>query len=356
MKHAQTSHPSDPAGVEADPAVDSDGEWSSLDVAEAAFQVLTTGPGALCVDGRVVGRGRPVPLGEVRDLVTTPPTDWARTEAVWRWLVERSDSPRWVTGAVGVALPALRKAAARLTAGWRHEAPDVEQCLLTGFLQQLRTVTPDRPRLWSALYWAAVHEAQRWRDRQAAQAGVPLPAAEPAAPPSTEGHPDLVLARAVRRGVLSRADAQLIGRTRLEGVRVETIAAETGRSSRVLRARRAAAEQALAAMIRSGQLDRWSDLGHRHRSDPVLSDEQWARVAPLLSGRHLMSPAAARATIDAIRWHECFGGPWTQLPARFGDPRPICDRYRRWRRSGLWGRMCSALNHPAESEQASRAA
>ena len=68
------------------------------------------------------------------------------------------------------------------------------------------------------------------------------------------GHPDFVLAAAVTRGVLSRAQAALIGRNRLEGVPLSRIAAETGISHSALCNRRKRAEKALAAAIAAGQL------------------------------------------------------------------------------------------------------
>ena len=42
------------------------------------------------------------------------------------------------------------------------------------------------------------------------------------------GHPDFVLAAAVRRGVLTAAQAELIGRSRLERIPLARIAAELG--------------------------------------------------------------------------------------------------------------------------------
>jgi DNA-directed RNA polymerase specialized sigma24 family protein len=58
----------------------------------------------------------------------------------------------------------------------------------------------------------------------------------------------------VTRGVLSRAQAALIGRNRLEGVPLSQIAAETGISHSALCNRRKRAEETLAAAITAGQL------------------------------------------------------------------------------------------------------
>ena len=49
-------------------------------------------------------------------------------------------------------------------------------------------------------------------------------------PPAVAGHPDLVLARAVRDGILSLAEAALIGSTRLEALSIADAAAARGQS------------------------------------------------------------------------------------------------------------------------------
>ena len=68
------------------------------------------------------------------------------------------------------------------------------------------------------------------------------------------GHPDFVLAAAVRHQVLTRGQARLIGRNRLEGVPLSQIAAETGISHSALCNRRKRAEKAIADAIKSGFL------------------------------------------------------------------------------------------------------
>jgi hypothetical protein len=68
------------------------------------------------------------------------------------------------------------------------------------------------------------------------------------------GHPDFVLAAAVRRGVLTAAEANLIGRNRLEGVRLTHIAKELGTSHSSLCHRRARAEAKLVRALHRGEL------------------------------------------------------------------------------------------------------
>ena len=68
------------------------------------------------------------------------------------------------------------------------------------------------------------------------------------------GHPDFVLATAVARGVLTQAQAQLIGRNRLEGIPLAQIAGEMGISHNSLCNRRKRAEKAITEAIRGGLL------------------------------------------------------------------------------------------------------
>jgi hypothetical protein len=77
--------------------------------------------------------------------------------------------------------------------------------------------------------------------------------AAPAVPQG--GHPDFVLAAAVRKGILTRGQAELIGRSRLEGIALSQIAAETGISHSALCNRRKRAETAIANAIAQGLLD-----------------------------------------------------------------------------------------------------
>jgi hypothetical protein len=77
---------------------------------------------------------------------------------------------------------------------------------------------------------------------------------EAAAPPRPWGHPDFVLAAAVNGGVITAAEAQLIGDTRLDGIRLEDAAAARGIRRNTLLARRSRAERRLVAGLNAGQI------------------------------------------------------------------------------------------------------
>ena len=236
---------------------------SPLDSADAAFRALTAGPQPLALHAAALAAGLPdrmVPLDELRALLPHPATGSRARNKVWAELVRRarSGSPAWVVGLVGVALPGLRRAAATLSAGYHGDAADLQTELLTGFLAALRALDPDdldEIPLASRLCWAA------WRAGQAlacADAGHTAHRRDLDdsydAPCMPWGHPDFVLAAAAARGILSRAQAELIGRNRLEGVPLAQIASELGISHSALCNRRKRAEKAITEAIRGGLL------------------------------------------------------------------------------------------------------
>jgi transposase len=326
------------------------GERSPIQVADDAFALLCAGPEPLVVDGAAIGHGLPaksVPLDVVRDVVTNRAAPVELRDALWRLLVQRARTggSAWVVGAVGVAVPGLRSAAGRLVRGRHLDRDDLDAQVIAGFLQALREVDTDRPRVWSRLYWAAFHAGERYRDREADQAGVPLPAEGPQAPPAVAGHPDLVLARAVVTGVISREDAELIGVTRLERVPLSELARRVGTAASVLYRQRRRAEQALVAAITGGTLEGRSPARLRvRRAAPVgLTDRQWGRVAPLAVRRQRGSAVRARQVVEAICWQQATGRAWSELPARWGAWRPVYDVFRRWAADGTWARISARL-------------
>ena len=239
------------------------GMLSPLDSADASFRALTTGPQPLALHAASLAPGLPgrqVPLDELRALLLHPATGARARNQVWAELVRRarSGSPAWVVGLVGVALPGLRRAAANLSASYRGDPADLQTEILTGFLAAMRGLDPDdldRVPLASRLCWAAwrAGQALACTDASYATSRRDLPDGYDA-PYMPWGHPDFVLAAAVTRGVLTPAQARLIGRNRLEGIPLAQIAAEMGISHSALCNRRKRAEKAITAAIRAGLL------------------------------------------------------------------------------------------------------
>jgi transposase len=73
-----------------------------------------------------------------------------------------------------------------------------------------------------------------------------------------------------------------------------------------------------------------------------LTDEQWARVEPLIpplrSGRRGRPYHDHRRILNGLLWLAKTGAPWRDLPDRFGPWKTVANRFYRWRRAGI----CSA--------------
>ncbi len=228
-----------------------------LDAIEIRFRLANAGPSPLSVDGRRLGHGLPrrrIPLPELASILMHPSTSYPASDEAWRLLVTqaRTGEARWVVGAVGVALPGLRNAAHRLS---RSFAGDAQAEVLTGFLAALPTVPLDPPRVAQRLCSAAFTAARTaLRASEPARVDVAYGAPGSALPPAPFGHPDFVLARAVARGVLTAAEADLIGVTYLEDVSVAEFAHRTGQTRAAVYKARDRARERLVAAIEAGSL------------------------------------------------------------------------------------------------------
>ena len=235
-----------------------------LDSADAAFRLLTTGPRPLALNPARLAPGLPdrqVPLGELRVMLLHPATSAAARNLVWAELVRRARTagPAWMIGLTGVAMPGLRRAAAVWARSYRGDPADLQTEVLTGFLAAVRGLDLDdleKVPLASRLWWAAWRAGQAHVYADAAWAARTRELGEWAdGPVMPWGHPDFVLAAAVRAGVLSAAEAELIGRSRLEGVPLAQIAREHGLAHSTVCMRRRRAETKIAAAIRNGDLE-----------------------------------------------------------------------------------------------------
>jgi len=237
---------------------------SPLGAVSAAFRLLTTGPRPLALHGASLSGELPnrlVPLDEMRTVLLQPATSTTARNAVWAELVRRAlaGSPAWTVALAGVALPGLYRAAASLTAAGRTDPADLETEVLTGFLTALRQLDPDDLDgipLASRLIWAAYRAGARlaWADAAWAARRSDLSEDGSGPPPRPWGHPDFVLAAAVCRGVITAADAELIGASRLEGIPLRRLSARDRTRHDSLCRRRAKAEKKLTAAVLSGDL------------------------------------------------------------------------------------------------------
>ncbi|MDZ5447936.1 hypothetical protein U2F26_35500 [Micromonospora sp. 4G57] len=244
----------------------SDPDWpdSPLDAVDAAFAALTCGPGTMTLDLDTLGpdTGLPdgvVPLPALRDWLLRHPRAYAARDAVWRDLVRRArlDGPSWVIAAVAMAMPALRRNAGRLRVGWSGDAADLDAEILTGFLTALRDrVDLAKPAPHAALCmaaWRAGHEMLK-------RAGTAVPVEDvehvtgPRTPHVPYGHPDLLVRRAARLGLIEHTDLDPYIDLRLGHRSIEPIAARLGITVDALRKRMNGIDERLADALAKGLL------------------------------------------------------------------------------------------------------
>ena len=85
----------------------------------------------------------------------------------------------------------------------------------------------------------------------------------------------------------------------------------------------------------------------------ILSDSQWARVAPLLPGK-AEDPGRSgrdnREFLEAVLWIARTGAPWRDLPDEFGLWNSVFQRFRRWVVKGVFERVFKELSADADFE------
>jgi hypothetical protein len=228
---------------------------SALDAAELGFQQLTRRRTPVAFDARGLGHGLPdrhVPLEELRDLlVRDPRISYDAKDAAWHQVVEhaRVVGQPWITAAVGLALPALVAMAGRLRPGREQVIADVESELVTGFLGALRHDDLSGPRPQLRMCWAGWRTAVLVRDPSAWEEVPDMFDPSSRLPARPYGHPDLLLGRAARLGIIRTDDAELISETRFGRVLIEEVADRRGVDPAALRMRRRRAELAVAQAL-----------------------------------------------------------------------------------------------------------
>jgi transposase len=85
---------------------------------------------------------------------------------------------------------------------------------------------------------------------------------------------------------------------------------------------------------------------------PILTDEQWKQIEPLLPPPKLRSkgrkrgrpPKGNRQVLEGILWILKTGARWRDLPRDFGVSSSVCwKRLRRWEAQGVWLRLWRAF-------------
>jgi hypothetical protein len=244
----------------------SDQDWpdSPLDAVDAAFAALTCEPAPLTLDLDKLGPDSGLPGGvmalpALRDWLLANPRAYPARDAVWRELIRRArlDGPAWVIAAVAMAMPALRRYAGRLASGYAGDPADIDAEILTGFLTALRDrvdLTRDAPYATLCMAaWRAGHELR-------CQTGDAVPVDDvehvtgPRTPKLPYGHPDLLVQRAVRLGILDKVDQEPYIDLRLGRRAIEPIAARLGITVDALRMRAERIAVRIADALASGLL------------------------------------------------------------------------------------------------------
>jgi transposase len=82
-----------------------------------------------------------------------------------------------------------------------------------------------------------------------------------------------------------------------------------------------------------------------------LSDEEWARLGPLLPDRGPLRGGRwidHRAVLDGVFWRTRTGSPWRDLPREYGNWKTVYNRHRRWSADGTWVKILDELRRDAD--------
>jgi len=79
-----------------------------------------------------------------------------------------------------------------------------------------------------------------------------------------------------------------------------------------------------------------------------LTDEEYTLIEPLLpaedhGGRRGRPFLSHRNVLEAIFWIHRTGAPWRDLPEEYGNWSTAYERFRRWRRAGLFQKILDVL-------------
>jgi transposase len=75
-----------------------------------------------------------------------------------------------------------------------------------------------------------------------------------------------------------------------------------------------------------------------------LTDREWTAIKPMLPNKPRGIPRVNdRRVLNGIFWVLRSGAPWRDLPKAFGPYTTCYNRFVRWRRAGVWGRIMNAL-------------
>lgn len=233
-----------------------------LDCLRDAFQALLSEPCPLSLSGAELGLGLPsrdIQLSELKVILMSRRTRPEVKRAIWAEVIDRSRAGQsaWTVVAAGLAYPGLAGSVLRVCRNASGDPSDIQAEIITEFLAALARIDVNDPNIGDIagwLCWRALNASKAFRTAEVAsgvRSGV-LPGA--VIPLFPAGHPDIVLARAVRAGVLTAQESDLIGRSYLQGEHYTSVAASYGMSVSTFYRCRTNAVRRLVEAIESGVL------------------------------------------------------------------------------------------------------
>jgi transposase len=87
-----------------------------------------------------------------------------------------------------------------------------------------------------------------------------------------------------------------------------------------------------------------------------LTDEEWARLEPLLPSqapRRGRRWSDHRTVINGVLWRTRCGVPWRDVPPQYGNWKTLYNRHRRWSGDGTWVRILDELRRDADHDEGS---
>jgi transposase len=75
-----------------------------------------------------------------------------------------------------------------------------------------------------------------------------------------------------------------------------------------------------------------------------LTDHEWAAIKSMLPNKPRgVARVNDHRVLNGIFWVSRSGAPWRDLPDSFGPYTTCYNRFVRWRRAGVWGKIMNAL-------------
>lgn len=220
---------------------------------ENEFQRLHRPLSPLTIDGMSLSPSLParrLAPPELRAVLLERSTSYETRNAALGWLLVRAqtDGGAWILASTGMVLPGLRARTSAMTHQSRPWAAEAQAAVLEAAVEAVLRVPPSSSKIASKIVWAGFRGGCRFAtDEQ--HAPPPCGSREAGLPGSPGGHPDLVLQRAVREGVIRERDAAIVGDSRLGGAALSELAAADGLGYYCVSKRRHRAELRLAAWL-----------------------------------------------------------------------------------------------------------